>query len=124
MFSTLKYINAPFFGEFRENWNAKYLDGFIVHSKAFDGLSGNFPIGFLVWKTEQQAKIRTPITEIITEVFDKNAKPIGEKKFYNIPIDKYLNVWIDRPKSNKNEVIPLTNALSPATKNDFKTWSN
>ena len=124
MFSTLKYINAPFFGEFRENWNAKYLDGFIVHSKAFDGLSGNFPIGFLIWRTEQQAKIKTPITEITTEVFDKNAKPIGEKKFYNIPIDKYLNVWIDRPKSNKNEVIPLTNALSPATKNDFKIWSN
>lgn len=51
MFSTLKYVNAPNFEKFREAWNAQYLGGFIVHSKAFDGLKGNFPIGFLVWKT-------------------------------------------------------------------------
>ena len=38
MFSKLKYVNAPNFEKFRENWNAEYLDGFIVHSKAFDGL--------------------------------------------------------------------------------------
>lgn len=36
MFSTLKYVNAPNFEEFRNARNAKYLDGFIVHSKAFD----------------------------------------------------------------------------------------
>jgi hypothetical protein len=53
MFSTLKYVNAPNFEKFRDSWNAKYLGGFLVHSKAFDGLSGNFPIGFLVWKTDQ-----------------------------------------------------------------------
>lgn len=54
MFSTLKYVNAPNFEQFRENWNAKYLGGFITHSKAFDGLKGNFPIGFLVWKTDNR----------------------------------------------------------------------
>ena len=34
MFSTLKYVNAPNFAAFREKWNAEYLGGFIVHSKA------------------------------------------------------------------------------------------
>ena len=48
MFSTLKYVNASNFEKFRDAWHAKYLGGFVVHSKAFDGLSGNFPIGFLV----------------------------------------------------------------------------
>lgn len=38
MFSTLKYINAPNFEEFRKSWDSDYLGGFIVHSKAFDGL--------------------------------------------------------------------------------------
>ena len=76
MFSKMKYVNAPNFEKFRQTWNAKYQGGFIVHSKAFDGLAGNFPIGFLVWKTDQNAKNRTPITEIITEILDKNAKPI------------------------------------------------
>ena len=38
MFSTLKYVNAPNFEKFRASWNVEYRDGFIVHSKAFDGI--------------------------------------------------------------------------------------
>ncbi|MBY0428029.1 MAG: hypothetical protein K2Q32_02300, partial [Alphaproteobacteria bacterium] len=49
MFSTLKYFNAGNFEKFRYEWKAKFLAGFVVHSKAFDGISGNFPIGFLIW---------------------------------------------------------------------------
>ncbi len=85
IFSTLKYVNAPNFDKFREIWNAKYLDGFIVHSKAFDELKDDFPIGFLIWKTNQNAKKKTPITEITAEILDKKTQPIGEKKFYNLP---------------------------------------
>ena len=44
MFSKLKYVNAPNFEEFRKMRNAQYLDGFIVDSKSFEGLKGNFPI--------------------------------------------------------------------------------
>ena len=90
MFSTLKYVNAPNFEKFRHIWNAKYLGGFVVHSKAFDGIKGNFPIGFLIWKTNQLAKRKTPITSITAitaitaEVVDKQAQPIGEKNFYNL----------------------------------------
>lgn len=115
MFSTLKYVNAPNFEIFREKWNAQYLGGFIVHSKAFDGLRGNFPIGFLVWATNQKAKEKQPITEIVTEVLDKNAQPIGEKRFFNIPNEQLLGDWLNRPKANKVEVVPLKNAITPAT---------
>ena len=76
MFSKLKYVNAPNFEKFRTQRNAAYKDGFIVHSKAFDGLKGNFPIGFLIWKTDQHSKKRVAIDEIATEVLDKNAQPI------------------------------------------------
>jgi hypothetical protein len=114
MFSKLKYVNATNFETFRENWNAQYKDGFIVHSKAFDGLKGDFPIGFLIWKTNQQSKA-TPITSINVDVLDKNANHVGEKEFYNLPSDTYLNKWIERPKSNKQEVIALKNAVSPYT---------
>ena len=68
MFSTLKYVNASNFEKFRNIWSAKYLGGFVVHSKAFDGLNGDFPIGFLVWKTNQNAKKNIDITEISTDV--------------------------------------------------------
>jgi len=115
MFSKLKYVNAPNFEKFREKWSAKYLGGFVVHSKAFDGLKGEFPIGFLVWKTSNKGKSKEVINEIITDVLDKKANAIGEKTFYNIPNDNFLSAWFKRPKSNKTDSLPLKNAISPTT---------
>ena len=115
MFSTLKYVNAPNFEKFRDTWNAKYLGGFVVHSKAFDGLKGDFPIGFLVWATNQNTKKKTPITEIIVDVLDKKAQPISEKKFYNLPNKSFLSLWMPRLKTNCTN-IPLKNAVTPQDK--------
>lgn len=118
MFSTLKYVNASNFEQFREHWNAKYLAGFAVRSKSFDGLKGDFPIGFLVWKTNQLATIKTPMLEVVTDVLDKNATPIGEKSFYNLPSKLFLGEWITRLKKNDLDVIPLINAVTPVKKVD------
>ncbi len=115
MFSTLKYVNSQTLAKFRSSWNAEYLGGFVVHSKAFDGLSGNFPIGFLIWATNQNSKNKTPIIEISTEALDKNAQAIGEKVFFNIPNELLLTNWVVRPKTNKADVIPLKNAVTAAT---------
>ena len=115
MFSTLKYVNAPNFEKFRTTWNAEYQGGFIVHSKAFDGLNGDFPIGFLIWKISQGAKKKTPITEISVDVLDKKAQQIGEKKFYNLPSSTYLNVWMDKPETNDKLALPLSNAIKVST---------
>jgi len=115
MFGTLKYVVAPNFELFRRKWNAKFQNGFIVHSKAFDGLSGNFPIGFLIWQTNQKARIKTPIEEISVEVIDKDAKPLGEKKFTNIPSRRFLSEWIIRPEANNVPALPLKNAVTPTT---------
>ena len=113
MFSTLKYVNAPTLAKFRAAWNARYLGGFVVHNQAFDGLSGKFPIGFLVWKTDQNSKM--PITEIRAEVLDKDAQAIGEKVFFNVPSTQCLSEWFVRPKTNNVAVVPLKNAVIPAT---------
>ncbi|MDP3010659.1 MAG: hypothetical protein Q8N30_16525 [Methylococcales bacterium] len=115
MFSTLKYVNAPNFEKFRQIWNAEYLGGFVVHTKAFDGLKGNFPIGFLVWRTNQNAKKKIVISEVTTEVLDKKVKAIGEKTFYNLPNKNFLSDWIVRPRSNKQNALPLKNAFTPTT---------
>jgi hypothetical protein len=102
----------------------KYLGGFVVHSKAFDGLKGDFPIGFLIWATNQKAKRKISITEISTEVFDKKVQAIGEKVFYNLPNNLFLNCWLNRPKANQIDVVALKNAISPATSKPIvTTWS-
>lgn len=115
IFSKLKYITASNFEGFRQHWNAKYLGGFVVHSKAFDGLEGEFPIGFLIWKTDQLSRRKYDFTEIETEVLDKQAHPIGSRTFYVAPTEMLLSNWILRPKANKVEVIPLKNAVVPAS---------
>ncbi len=115
MFSKLKYVNSPTMDNFRTVWSANYLGGFVVHSKSFDGLKGDFPIGFLIWATNQNLVNKKDINEITTEVFDKNVKPIGEKCFYILPDAQLLTNWIERPKTNKTEVIPLKNTITPAT---------
>ena len=125
MFSTLKYVNSQTMDVFREKWNAKYLDGFVVHCKSFDGLTGNFPIGFLIWKTLNRQTVFPE--EISCEVVSKKVIPIGEKKFYSATNEKYLANWIDRPKPNAAEIIPLKNAVSPATRTTdlrCKFWSD
>jgi hypothetical protein len=111
MFSKLKYVNAPTMDVFRKEWLAKFLDGFIVHSKAFDGLKGDFPIGFLVWDTS----IKEPIDVITVEALNSKVQPIGEKTFTSS--DKYplLTDWVDRPSVNDVDIVPLKNAITPAT---------
>ncbi len=122
MFSTLKYINAPNFEEFRKSWDSDYLGGFIVHSKAFDGLKWNFPIGFLVWQTSHGDGTLSQIGEISVEILDKEAKPIGEKSFYNLENNKFLSNWIIRPRSNKEDALPLKNAITPTTSTKDVRW--
>ncbi len=112
IFSKMKYVVAPNFEKFRSLWNAEYVDGFVIHSKAFDGLKGDFPIGFLIWRTNQNAKKRNPITEIATEVLTKSGAPIGEKRFYNISSTSFLSNWMPRLKTNSTN-IPLKNAVTP-----------
>jgi hypothetical protein len=111
MFSKLKYVNAPNFAEFRKQWTAKYLGGFVVHSRAFDGLKGDFPIGFLVWDTGKNQ----PAESILTEVLDKEGLALGKKTFYREESQLPLSEWIVRPRSNKQDALPLKNAITPTT---------
>jgi hypothetical protein len=122
MFSTLKYVNAPNFAEFREKWHARFLDGFVLHSKAFEGLKGNFPIGFLIWRG---SKTHVPISEIVVDALDKAGLLIHQKRFVNTPNNRLLNVWINRPRANGATVIPLKNAISPTPGRAWvSSWSD
>ena len=123
MFSKLKYISTPTLSDFRNIWRAEYLGGFVFESKLFEGLKGKYPIGFLIWDLGAKKKI----TSVATEVLDRNAQIVGEKIFYNYDEQALLTNWVERPPSNKSEVIPLKNAITPATaKKDLRGrfWSD
>ena len=111
MFSTLKYVNAPNFEEFRRRWTAEYLGGFVVHSRAFDGLRGDFPIGFLIWNLG----VNAPTESIDTIALNRAGEVVGEKVFYRILPRPPLVDWIVRPRSNNQPALPLKNALTPTS---------
>ena len=113
MFSKMKYVNAPNFDRFRDEWTARYLGGFAVPSRTFDGLKGNFPIGFLIWDTGKKRK--GPL-EIEAEVLDRKGDPTGAKRFYALPKERLLNRWIIRPKPNDTPALPLQNGLVPTNR--------
>jgi hypothetical protein len=115
IFSKLKYITAPTLDQFRRNWRAKYMGGFVIHSKLFDGLTGDFPIGFLVWEVNQKRADFEKIGEITVEVLDKNILPIGTKTFSSLTDIPLLTDWVQRPAVNSTDVVPLKNAVTPAT---------
>ncbi|MDB0011717.1 hypothetical protein N9E20_02790 [Crocinitomicaceae bacterium] len=117
IFSKLKYVNAPNFEKFRAFWKAEYQGGFVIQSKAFDGLKGEFPIGFLIWKTNMNPSKTNELngltftSEIVVDVLDKNAEPVGEKSYYSLPKKTFLNAWIRKPKTNDDLALPLANAV-------------
>ena len=118
MFSTLKYVNAPNFDKFRKRWVAKFLDGFVVPSKVFDGLRGSFPIGFLLW----DMSISDPSDLVTTRVLDRDGNLIGEKTFYDVPNSRMLSAWMPRLKAS-GQIIPLKNSVTPQTGHaKVSTW--
>ena len=108
MFSTLKYVDAPNFEKFRADWRAEYLDGFVVSSQVFDGLKGDFPIGFLLWDQSQSKAI----SQIIACVLDRCGKEIGEKSFAAHPSSSLLNAWIAKLRARGESALPLSNACT------------
>ena len=123
MFSTLKYINAPNFEEFRQQWQPEFKGGFVVHSKSFDGLKGNFPIGFLIWDLSEKQPAQQ---EYALPAYTHRLENAGCKIFAAEKKDRMLNVWIDRPRANNMLLtVPLKNALSVYTSNiRVSTWSD
>lgn len=120
MFSTLKYVNAPNFEAFRKIWQPKYLDGFVVHSRAFDSLEGNFPIGFLVWDHSSKA----PVTDITVNALDRRGAPISEKTYFVRPKSALLNAWLVAPPAKGEVIIPLSNAMTPSRNPRVKRTAN
>ena len=114
VFSKLKYVNAPNFEKFRDTWHAACRDGFVVHSKSFDSLKGDYPIGFLIWDLE----VESPIESVNVIALDKSGDAVGEKKFVQTRNSRLLSEWLPRSKKSDVDAVPLINALTPIPKID------
>ena len=89
-FAKLKALCASNFTGFRGIFLAKLEKLFVVPADTFDNVNGQFPIGFHIWDMDKKEKFE----QIKADVFDKDAKMIGNKTFYAYDNEKYLNDWI------------------------------
>jgi hypothetical protein len=113
-FSTLKTISGQHFVDFRNFFHARLEKAFICPANTFDNVTGQFPIGFKIWNTA----IKEPFEDIITDVFDKNAKSIGTKTFYSYTNSQYINDWIKPYRAKKNDKTVI--GKFPFKGNDFQ----
>jgi len=94
-FSTLKYVSAPNFIRFRQNFKASYKKGFIVRANTFDNVKGQFPIGFLFWdlstpETIKKIKTNAMGNDRLVTTFWKE----GVKTFHASNKEGFLNDWL------------------------------
>ncbi len=98
-FSTLKALQAPYFSEFRNVFQAKLGKCFVVPANTFDNVKGQFPIGFFIWRTGE----KEIFTETTADVYDKDGNPTGTK---NISAYKDMKLLTDWMKAGHDKINP------------------
>lgn len=89
-FSTLKILQAPNFSDFRNFYRAKLEKIFLVPANTFDNVSGEFPIAFFIWDTNEKEVFK----EVITNVYDKKGNFLGVKLLPSYDDKKYISDWL------------------------------
>ena len=98
-FSKLKILQAPNFKEFRDIFKAKLEKMFVVPAKTFDNVKGNFPIGFFVWDTKQQADYNS----VVSDVYDLDGTTKGTINIRAITEFRSINDWIITTRNREGE---------------------
>ena len=105
MFSPLKYINSNNDQKIRDGFfQYTYERGFIFPSKAFQGTTAAFPVGFIIWNLAKQKHLKKQ--QIILDVFNLEVEKIGTKLVPSVNREQMLNKWCPRPKWDGRSVMP------------------
>ena len=91
-FSKLKILQAPNFSEFRRYMNMELRSLFLVPGNTFDNVSGQFPIGFQIYKTGVQSIFEQFQADVFT-LSNKEVLPLGIKLVACYDNCKLINSW-------------------------------
>ena len=105
-FSTLKYVSAQYFFEFRRYFKADFKNGFVCKANSFDNVNGNFPIGF----SFLDLGVKKEISKIEVDVYDNDKDVeqsllIGKKFFYSYQKGTFIIDWLRKYYDKKGEFI-------------------
>ena len=102
-FSTIKILQSPNFFRYREQFQAHLARIFLVPSKTFDNVSGEFPIGFFIWYTSKQQRF----SKINADVYNDAGAFVGRKSIVEPPQNRYLMDWVKTLHDKQGERIGL-----------------
>lgn len=121
LFSTLKYINANNDQRLRDKIFYYHFErGFMFDSRAFNGVTGKFPVGCLIWNLAMQENLNEQ--NIILDVWDRSTPPVkvAQKRIPSIERSTFLNKWVERPDATI-EFPPFSSAINVnANKKDIR----
>ena len=112
-FSKLKILQGSAFINLKQHFQAKLERIFLAPADTFDNVRGQFPIGFKIWDTNK----KEPFEKVVADVYDKNANFIGEKGFYALNKNQYINKFISIYKSTNEDNIGYMDGING---NDFQ----
>lgn len=103
-------MNAPDSVEYRDkHFNYKFEKGFLFHSKCFHGVTGDFPISFLIWNLAKP----NPAKTVEIDIANEEAQTIGVKHLRLIDKKDVLNRWFPRPQNSNDYILPaLSNGVT------------
>ena len=96
VFSTLKTLQAPNFSDFRKKFRAKLGRIFLVPANTFDNVTGQFPIGFQIWRTATEDFF----TYAEADVYDAKGEFIGTKTLIPYSNSIVINRWLSQNYDN------------------------
>jgi len=112
-FSKLKILQGSAFLSLKEHFQASLEKIFLAPADTFDNVKGQFPIGFKIWNTTK----KEVFTNVIADVYDKNANFIGTKGIYALNKSQYINKFISIYKAIKENNIGFMDGING---NDFQ----
>ena len=94
-FSKLKHLQSPNFKIFRTIFTPKFEKMFAVPAWTFDNVTGEYPIGFMIWDSSESEKF----AECKCDVFNAKGELINEKVIISYDNVKLMNDWIAKFKT-------------------------
>lgn len=115
LFNKIKYINANNDAKLRQKvFHYHFEKGFIFDARNFAGVTGKYPIGFLVWNLAKEETVESQ--KITVDILDNDAQNTGTKQLFTLDRKLFLNNWIERPRT-VSVFPPFSNAITIAAKN-------
>lgn len=101
IFAKLKFLQSPYFRQFRNSFKAVLKKMFIVPADTFDNVKGSFPYGFMVFDTKEKEVFR----QCVADTYDHDGQSLGGKTILSYDGMRLLNDWLRPTWSKKGLVI-------------------